>query len=623
MTRLRLLAICLALCAPSALAGRLEIPLRVPLEPLRQALAAQLAASKATPNVIYREGPCRYLNLDKPSLEAVDGRLRLVGPGSAALGVELFGACQNAASWKGSMEFTFVPQIDNAGRLRLRIVDSKLTDANGGAALGFIWELSKRYVHPRLERFSYDLGASRAALASIVRGAAPPQHAAELEAAVKQLQVLGPRVEAKAVVVPIALELPDAWLAAPAPAPAVAAAPAAPLTEAELEALEKALEPWDAFLLYAVKQVALDSENTALRKRLFTLLLESRYRLTEILSGDAPAAGDPLRELFVDAWEELRTILADGQRDGALDASLLRYAAFIDAGDALLALDRAAPGLGMTLSTDGLRQIARSLRPGAAGDPLAYDWAADPQLRQLFGVEEIPDSEPPPASPPSSPPLSPPTRSWLDLLVARAYAAEPGAEKALDRWLPRRDELDAYEARVGQLLKRTAAAELQRASLAAPYDGIYRNMVPTTALIESCWHQYAMRGGKVSYLRSGSGSIGIMQINQIVWRGFYQLERLRWDTAYNARAGAQILMRYVKDYAIPYAEKSGDPNQVPRAAYAVYNAGPRAVGRFDKEKKHPREQRVDEHLWTLYQGIASGGQADLRTCDVSTAAASR
>jgi hypothetical protein len=612
------LALAVAFFVSDALAGRLEIPLRVPLEPLRQALAAQLAASRTAPNAIYREGPCRYLNLEKPSLEAVDGRLRLVGPGSAALGVELLGKCQNAAEWKGTMEFTFVPQLDNAGRLRLRIVDSKLTDAGGGAALGFMWELSRRYVHPRLERFSYDLGASRAALASIVRGAAPPQHADELEAAVRQLQVQPPRVEPKAVVVPIALELPDAWLAAPV-APNVAAAPAAPLTEAEQEALEKALEPWDAFLLYSIKQVALDSENTALRKRLFTLLLESRYRLTEILSGDAPAAGDPLRELFVDTWEELRAILADGQRDGALDAALLRYAAFIDAGDALLALDRAAPGLGMTLSADGLRRLARSLRPGAAGDPLAYDWAADPQLKSLFGVEEMPDSEPLPSLPPSLPPR----RSWLDLFVARAYAAEPGNEKALDRWLPRRDELDAYEARVGQLLKRTAAAELQRASLAAPYDGIYRNMVPTTALIESCWRQYAMRGGKLSYLRSGSGSIGIMQINQIVWRGFYQLERLRWDTAYNARAGAQILMRYVKDYAIPYAEKSGDPNLVPRAAYAVYNAGPRAVGRFDKEKKHPREQRVDERLWTLYQGIASGGQADLRACEVTTAAASR
>jgi hypothetical protein len=613
MTPLRLLAVCLVLYAPAAaLAGRLEIPLRVPLEPLRQALAAQIAASKATPNVIYREGRCRYLNLESPRLEAVDGNLRLTGPGSGALGIELLGNCQNAASWKGTIEFTLAPQIDPAGRLRVRIVDSKLTDEGGSSALGFIWELSKRYVNPRLERFSYDLGASRNALASIVRGAAPPQHAAELETAVKQLQVQPPRVETAAVVVPIALELPDAWLATPAAV--VATAPAAPLSEAELEALEKALEPWDAFLLYAIKQVALDSENSALRKRLFTLLLESRYRLTEILSGDAPAAGDPLRELFVDTWDELRTILADGQRDGALDASLLRYAAFVDAGDALLALDRAAPGLGMTLSADGLRQLARSLRPGAGGDPLAYDWAVDPQLRRLFDVEEIPDSEPPSAPPPS--------RSWLDLFIARAYA-EGDSAKALDRWVPRRDELDAYEARIGQLLQKTAATELQRAQLAAPYDKIYRNMVPTTALIESCWHQYVARGGKVSYLRSGSGSIGIMQINQIVWRGFYQLERLRWDTAYNARAGAQILMRYVKDYAIPYAEKSGDPNHVPRAAYAVYNAGPRAVGRFDKSRKHPREERVDERLWTLYQGIAAGGQADLRSCDVSTAAASR
>jgi hypothetical protein len=80
-------------------------------------------------------------------------------------------------------------------------------------------------------------------------------------------------------------------------------------------------------------------------------------------------------------------------------------------------------------------------------------------------------------------------------------------------------------------------------------------------------------------------------------------------------------MRYMKDYAIPYAERSGDLNHVPRAAYAVYNAGPRAVGRFNKPRRHPREERVDEQLWTLYQGIVSGGQADLRTCGVNTAAA--
>src|SRR5262245_9972698 len=607
-TLIRLLTLCyLTLFIPGALAGRLEIPLRIPPEPLRQALSEQLAASPSSPNVIYREGRCRYLNLETPKLEAVDGHLRLSGPGSAALGVELFGACQNAATWTGSMQFILAPQIDSAGRLRVRIVDSTLSDASGARALGFIWDVSKRYLHPRLDRFSYDLGASRTALAQIVRGAARPERSAELELAVSQIQVRQPRVESKRIVVPIALEFPDAWLAAPP-----ANVPTAPLTEAELEALEQALQPWDAFLVYSVKQLALDSENEALRQRLFTLPLDSRYRLVQILSGDAPAAGDPLRELFVDAWSELRTILADAQRDGLLDASLLRYAVFVDAGDALLALDRAAPGLGMTLSAPGLRQLARSLRPGASGDPLAYDWAADPQLRRLFGVEEIPRSGP----------VSP-ARSWLELFIRSAYAAEPGAEPPLDRWVPKREELSAYETRVGGLLEKTAATELQRGALPAPYDTIFHKLVPTTALIESCWKQYVVRGGKVSYLRSGTGSVGIMQINQIVWRGFYEVERLRWDTAYNTRAGAQILMRYVKDYAIPYAERNGDPNLVPRAAYAVYNAGPRAVGRFDKVKKHPREQRVDERLWTLYQGIASGGQADLRACEVTTAAAAR
>ena len=617
MSFARLLVLCCLLLPGScALAGRVEIPLRVPLETLRQALSAQLTVSASRPGVVYREGRCRHLSLEAPKLDAVDGELRLVAPGAAALGVELLGNCQNAAQWKGSMHFRLVPRIDNAGRLRVRIVDSRLTDAAGGAALGFIWELSKRHVHPRLERFSYDLGASRAMLVQVMRGAVPAergaeaaQRAAELEAALGGLRVLAPRVDAAAVVVPIAIEVPDAWLSAPTPL----AASSAPLTEAELEALDEALQPWDAFLAYSVKQVALDSENSALRKRLFTLLLDSRYRLAEILSGETRSAGDPLRELFVEAWNELRAILADAQAQGLLDASLLRYALFIDAGDALLALDRAAPGLGMAPSADGLRQLARSLRPAAAGDPLAYDWALDPQLQRLFDAEGILGAEPPP-----------PGRSWLDFFVRRAHASTEGdGEPPLDRWAPRREELDAYEGRIGALLQKISATQLQRAKLAAPYERIYRDMVPATALIESCWRQYVVRAGKVTYLRSAASSVGIMQVNQRVWRGFYEVERLRWDSAYNARAGAQILMRYMKDYAIPYAEKSGDVNHVPRAAYAVYNAGPRAVGRFNRNPPHPREARVDERLWSLYQGIASGGQVDLRTCAVTTAAAAR
>jgi hypothetical protein len=591
MTLIRLLLFsCLTLGASGALAARIEIPLRVSLDTVRQALESKLG-------LIYRQGGCRYLKLGAPELTAVDRRLRLVSPGSAALGVELAGNCQTAAAWRGSMQFTLAPRLDSAGRLRLRIVDSKLTDAGGGKAAGFIWDLSKHHVHPQLQQFSYDIGASSSALAAVMRGAAPPEHSAALELALTQMQVLEPRVEAAEIIVPVALEIPDAWLTANA---STAAASAAPLTEAEIEALDKAVEPWDAFLVYTIKQLALDNEDSALRQRLFTLLLDSRYQLAAILSGETRTVGDPVRALFIDAWNEMRAILADA-----------RYTLFLDAGDALMALDSAAPGLGMTLSADGLRQLARSLRPGAADDPLAYDWSVDPQLARLFDVEDIPKPEP-----------SLPGRSWLDLFIASAHAATAATEKpALDRWVPTRAELAAYESRVGDLLRKTSASELQRAKLAAPYDSIYRHLMPTTALIESCWRQYELRGGKVTYLRSAASSVGIMQINQRVWRGFYDVERLRWDTAYNIRAGAQILMRYLKDYAIPYAERSGDLNHVPRAAYAVYNAGPRAVGRFNKVPRHPREERVDERLWTLYQGIASGGRADLRSCSVISASA--
>jgi hypothetical protein len=574
--RARLFAfLCLIAWLAPAQAARIEIPLRLSLDTLREALASQV-------RVAYREGRCRYFRAEALKIEAAQGRLRVSGPGRGALGVELAGSCQTAAAWQGSMQLTVAPRIDRAGHLRLRIIDSRLSGIPTA-----LWDFGKPHLHPRLERFSYDFGASREALTALVRSAAPPAQAAAMEQALQSLELGEPRIEAAHVVIPLALEVPDAWLAVPP----LAAGNAAPLTEAELEALEKALEPLDAFLVYIVRHVARDDQDARLRQRLFTLLLESRYQLAGVLAGDLVAAGDPLRALFLDTWSELRTILLETQR----------YALFIDASDVLAALESAAPGL--PLSVDGLRQLARSLNPAETADALAYEWNVDSELGQLFGVEEITETE--------SAPAPPPTKSWLDFLIPRAYADIP-----IDRWVPTRDELGSYRTRVGGLLRKTSAAELERAKLAAPHAEIYRHLVPTTALIESCWRQYVVRAGKVTYVRSQSSSVGIMQINQRVWRGFYDLERVRWDTAYNIRAGAQILLRYLKDYAIPFAERTGEPEYVARAAYAVYNAGPRAVGRFTKSPPHPREARVDEKLWTLYEGIAAGGQVDLATCGV-------
>src|SRR6188508_1409034 len=175
MVRLFLL---LLVVAPAALAARLEIPLRVPLDTVREALAASVSRE------LYREGRCRYLNMEQPRLEAADGQLRYTGPGNGALGVELNGKCRSAAAWRGAVDFTLLPRIDEAGRLRMSIVDSRLTQGNPG--INMLWDLGKRQVHARLERVSYDLGASREALLGLLRSAAPPGQTTLMEQVLQQ-----------------------------------------------------------------------------------------------------------------------------------------------------------------------------------------------------------------------------------------------------------------------------------------------------------------------------------------------------------------------------------------------------------------------------------------------------
>src|SRR4051812_37313567 len=178
--------------APGALAARLEIPLRVPLELVREALARQLAAQSGNTGELWREGACRYLRLEAPKLEAAERGLLLSAPGTALIGAEVLGTCANAADWDGTVRFILEPRIDNAGVLRVRILDSALADKRGDKSAGLVWQLTKNQLHARIERFSYDLGASRTALLAMLRGAAPPAQVAAMEAVVNQIEVMQP-----------------------------------------------------------------------------------------------------------------------------------------------------------------------------------------------------------------------------------------------------------------------------------------------------------------------------------------------------------------------------------------------------------------------------------------------
>jgi hypothetical protein len=213
--------------------------------------------------------------------------------------------------------------------------------------------------------------------------------------------------------------------------------------------------------------------------------------------------------------------------------------------------------------------------------------------------------------------------AWLDALASLATAEADAATAAtvsdqvvqrLNRWAPKRADLDEYLPLVRDLLATVADERVAKDAFDARFDKLFRPLVPAVAWQESCWRQFIDRGGKLVALRSPLGSIGMMQVNQAVWRGFYDLNGLRRDIRYNARAGAEILSKYVKQYVAPDAKPSVDDVELASWAYAIYNGGPGQLRRFQKGKMGKRERAVDSSFREKFAEIRAGDALAVRQC---------
>ena len=401
------------------------------------------------------------------------------------------------------------------------------------------------------------------------------------------------------------------------------------------------------------------------------ILLDSRYRLVQALNNPpAGAEPDPVRLLFLDEWRQLHDAVRAAARRGMLGAHALEFMSFISAGDALFALDQAAPALGMRISAADLRRLAHIMAPDATGDPLQFNYREDPDMKKLFAVPEPPSSRhpieeenvPPSASgapprsngastpnptpapsssisvaPSSSARLFPFSRGkglavrLLRLLSPReADAAEdndsaliPRLQDVADRLyrlVISEDNADPYRRDMGLLLNLSAERQLgQVATGAGAIDGdnahAYVTLVLATAWQESCWRQFVMVGARIRWLESATGDIGLMQVNKHVWRGFYDIERLEWDVLYNAGAGCEILARMMQ-YASAVQPKF-DPvpvaSHIARSAYAAYNGGPGACNRW-RRREPPALKQIDSSFWEKYRAVENGIPIDILSC---------
>ena len=614
-TKAARLATSLCLVAASTLlhAAEMTIPLTVHYDLLTQEVARQVYTDPGGIARVWRESDCRFLTLDRPEFAPEGDRLRFSTHGIGSLGADVLETCLGPGQWRGYIESLMEAEITPEWQLKLKIVESSLYDEqwNKGLLSGLLWEVTKGFVHPKLTALSIDLAPPRDEVLSLLKVWVPSSAALEIKAILDSAFPKNVEVREHGLVVSLAMNVPDRYVR-PAPPPTH---PEPPLSPMEIQTYQQAFERWDAFLVFVVKGFGGDLVDPAIRGKLFDLLLASRYQVLPLLAGLYPRSqGDPVRRLFVQTWKGLHEIVQESTQRGLSGDKLLRYVGFIQAGDALVTLERAAPGLGIEISADGLRRLARMLRPEAIEDPLHYDLELDPGLRALFGL--------PPEIPIEAAP-EPVPESAIDWMSA-AYAA--GAEdtglttlkKRLDRWVPETSELDRYVAVMKQLLEHITGTALQGSALDAGYQTIYPAMMQATALKESCWRQFVRKKNQVTYLTSPTGSLGLMQINPRVWRGFYSVQQLKWNTHYNGRAGAEILMQYFKRYGIEEAKQTGQLENAARAAYAVYNAGPAEAKRYRAKHSTAREKKVDDAFWGMYRGFANHGEPDLQECKLIT-----
>jgi hypothetical protein len=637
----------------AARASQVRIPLTIDYITLREALKRKLYTAPGGRAELWNGvNDCQFLYAENPEFaHATAGgaaTVQLETANSLGLGLAMGSQCLNAVQWSGIVQALGVPYIAPGLQLKFHFTDLNVFDSAHQKAevvsQGF--DLIKGYLIPRLNDFSYDLNPSVKQLAAMITDSITADAADRVRAAIASLTA-EPNIVAldDGLRVTLVMTVPD--VPGAAVNPGAAAAP----TPAELKAFQDSLDKWDAFLVFTIKQLGDAVGDRQFRDQLLEILLDSRYRLVNALNNPAAGIGpDPVRLLFLDEWRQLHDAVRAAARRGMLGAHALEFMSFISAGDALFALDQAAPALGMRISAADLRRLAHIMAPGASGDALQFDYREDPDMKKLFSVPEPPRSrhpieeeDVPPSAPGAAPAPRPSARlfpfprgkgSGVRLLSFMSPREADAAEDAghlqinrlqdvadrLYRLVVNEENVDAYRHDMALLLNLSAAYQLNQnaagmTALETDNGRLYINLVLSTAWQESCWRQFVMVGDRVRWLESATGDIGVMQVNKHVWRGFYDIDRLKWDVLYNVGAGCEILTQMMQFASMSQAKF--DPvlisSHLARSTYAGYNGGPNACNRWRRREPVALKQ-IDDGFLERYRAVEDGTQIDILSC---------
>lgn len=645
--RLRLLAhVAILLMAATTEARDVRLPLRVDNAFLLRLLHQQLyTGADGEADVWSDEAGCSRIVLREPEVGSAAALVRVSSRFDAKLGAGLGNWCVGVTEWHGRVDVLLQPVVHpTIPIVEFRVVDSYIFNEGGEKTLtGTVWDWFKARVHPRLESVRVDLYGPVTELKLFLPLVLTVPDAERGRTMIDSLRIASVTPTPDGLRVDVRMDVPEV-----APAPSTPQ-PVPTLTAEEVQRWQETIDSWDGFVTFLVKRAGRDVQTIELQRALGEILIEARYDLVEALRPSHAGEADPVRPLFLRSWKRLAPLLREASL-GLPGEEAVRYLSLVTAGDALSALDELGPGFGLQISSDGLRRLARMVEPLAA-DPTARSEEVDPDLRSVLGFGEplpVPPLAPTPTpvaeeAPPDAdategadgdarteaPSPSPepvideellddtPASALPDpmsfFLGSPAYAAEIDDDAGrLDYWVPNRNELDEYLRLMRNVLRGAARDTSSAKNLPSDLDRLFGDLVLATAWKETCWRQFVRSGKNVVTLRSSAGALGMMQVNPRVWRGLYDIDALAANVRYNARAGTEILHHYLVDYAVKKKEheQPGGRDNLARATYSAYNAGPGRLRRYRTGTGHA----IDRKFWDMYRKVQAGNELAVASC---------
>jgi hypothetical protein len=357
MSKMRtlLLTTGLLLAAQTGIAREINIPVPMEYGLIKNVLLSQLYNGPDESVRAWKDGKqCSYLDLDHPQISGEQGQVKIQNNVQARIGTALGGKCMTLVEWSGILQTLQQPTLDASGNvLSFPVTQLNAFDRNGQPLnIAQLQSLIKKAAEPKLAALKIDLNQSRPDITKTLLPFIAAENSEQLHDTINSLRFNQAKADEKGILISVGYTAANQTADGMKPAPV--------LNETELKQWRSLWQGWRASLEKNIEKAPINTDADASRATLRDVLQKAGVAFEQGLTAEFVAENDPVRKFFNSSWDNLAPLLRNASTQLPGNSSL-RYVTLIAATDLMYELESIGSPLGLEVSSNGLRKLARSL----------------------------------------------------------------------------------------------------------------------------------------------------------------------------------------------------------------------------------------------------------------------